>query len=350
MHIMEAFIRVSEMALVGITLPSIAVRIVYSWLETFADGNYNLHFLSLEMRRALRLTSHHDFSGKFDSPSRRSDGKSYFCAETSLLVYICLLWDFSGQTIWFGMRTLGYLWRSLSHGSNRYKVLSRMVPHLTACQHFSGVELSSRIKSISLAITPFLESTLNLACIVGTWVITSVMSETFDSSTSGRSVIDGDLVYLRSYTSGGYLQAEADIQSIIDHESGILLNPDETHQNFRVGCVLPTRSLRSALSDEELLSVFPEIRNSSTWNLFYNRKSGDGSQLYSPIVGCFLSSTFRSFPDYNGERVIDTLIHQLRLKLDTTCSTNPNHAASTSFVIDGRHIFAVHLGDISPVF
>lgn len=83
-----------------------------------------------------------------------------------------------------------------------------------------------------------LKSTSVILIEQGPWVFSHVISEGDDRFTSDTSIMDGQLVHLRDYTNGRYLQAEADTQNIIDHESGRLLDPGETHQKFRVRCVL----------------------------------------------------------------------------------------------------------------
>lgn len=62
----------------GITLIIVAFQMVYPWSETSAGGNYNLHFLSPEMRRALRPAIGQKYVGATDSFIARNGTKGHF--------------------------------------------------------------------------------------------------------------------------------------------------------------------------------------------------------------------------------------------------------------------------------
>ena len=72
-------------ALVGITLITVAVYMVYPWSETSAGGNYNLHFLSPEMRRALRPAIGQEYFSTTDNLIKRNGGKDHFLRQNEPL-------------------------------------------------------------------------------------------------------------------------------------------------------------------------------------------------------------------------------------------------------------------------
>lgn len=80
-------------------------------------------------------------------------------------------------------------------------------------------------------------------------------------------------------------------------------------------------------------SMSQDYTRDSIWQLQMNR---EGLRFYHPVHGCFLATTFRTFPDYDGEKMLDSMLHQLHLDLETTCTLSPNLESSTFYIVDGR--------------
>lgn len=85
----------------------------------------------------------------------------------------------------------------------------------------------------------------------------------------------------------------------------------------------------------------------SVWFIQYNPDKDLGFRLYNGAGKCFLASSYRSFPDYDGERVNDTILHQLRLELEATCTAGPTREASTLYAVDGK-LSHLPIGIIRP--
>lgn len=88
--------------------------------------------------------------------------------------------------------------------------------------------------------------------------------------------------------------------------------------------------------------------------IHYNQKKDAGFRIYNQRNGCFLVSTFRSFPDYHSgsefisagdgtyrtrllqsSHVNDTFSHLLQLEIEVACYESPTSVSSTFFVVDG---------------
>jgi len=61
-----------------------------------------------------------------------------------------------------------------------------------------------------------------------------------------------------------------------------------------------------------------------------------GFSLYHPKHDCHIATTFRTFPDYDGERGNDTVARILNLQLEAACTTQAKDTASRLFIIEGN--------------
>lgn len=78
---------------------------------------------------------------------------------------------------------------------------------------------------------------------------------------------------------------------------------------------------------------------SPTYNeevVFDVRDIADGFRLYHPKRACYLSTTFKSFPDYTASNINDSLLHELQSELEVSCVQLPNERASTIYNVEGK--------------
>lgn len=68
----------------------------------------------------------------------------------------------------------------------------------------------------------------------------------------------------------------------------------------------------------------------------YDPYKDGGFRLYSREAGCFLATSFRTYPNTHGRRTNDSISHTLNLEIETCCSTAPAHTAATFYVVDGK--------------
>lgn len=67
----------------------------------------------------------------------------------------------------------------------------------------------------------------------------------------------------------------------------------------------------------------------------YDPHSDLGLRLYSPSRNCYLATSWRTYPDYDGTRTNDTLQDALDLELEATCTSDVADDASRLWVIEG---------------
>lgn len=66
------------------------------------------------------------------------------------------------------------------------------------------------------------------------------------------------------------------------------------------------------------------------------REIVSGFRLYHSKRDCFLATTFRSFPDYDGLKLNDTMLHELRAEFEVSCVQLASAQASTFYIVDGE--------------
>ncbi|KAI1114869.1 hypothetical protein F5Y14DRAFT_413181 [Nemania sp. NC0429] len=150
------------------------------------------------------------------------------------------------------------------------------------------------------------------------WVIQAAVL-TRDTTTNAELISNNGKVRLINAKSGEYLAADSRYRSIIDRHLYLRETGEETFFRFHVGAM-------------------PNPGPESVWELQYSRSDGDaGFRLWNILGRCYLATSFRTFPDYDGMRTNDTVLHQLKLELETVCSTMPLASASTLFAVDGEY-------------
>lgn len=70
--------------------------------------------------------------------------------------------------------------------------------------------------------------------------------------------------------------------------------------------------------------------------LKYDPFVDDGCRLWHPKHNCYLASTFRTFPDYNGVRGNDTITNTINLELEASCTVGANELSSRIYLIEGK--------------
>lgn len=70
--------------------------------------------------------------------------------------------------------------------------------------------------------------------------------------------------------------------------------------------------------------------------VFDVRDIANGFRLYHPKHACYLSTTFKSFPDHAASRINDSLLHELQSELEVSCVQYPNEQASTLYTVEGK--------------
>ncbi|KAL4411031.1 hypothetical protein CABS03_08371 [Colletotrichum abscissum] len=124
----------------------------------------------------------------------------------------------------------------------------------------------------------------------------------------------GEIVHLRSRVTQHYMGVVGDASSYIDEEMNV--RSEDGFRRLRVGG-LKTKS-----------------RN-TTWIIQYNSGVDNGFRLLNPIQDCYLSSSFRQFPNWDGLHSNDTVSLQLHGIIEATCTRGASKDASTFFIIEG---------------
>lgn len=74
----------------------------------------------------------------------------------------------------------------------------------------------------------------------------------------------------------------------------------------------------------------------TTWRIDYDPDSDNGFRLYNVYQRCYLASSFRLYPDWDGERGNDTVDAQIHQYVEATCTRFASEEASTLFLVEGR--------------
>jgi hypothetical protein len=84
----------------------------------------------------------------------------------------------------------------------------------------------------------------------------------------------------------------------------------------------------------------------SGWEIVYDPSEDTGFRLVNNEQRCYLSSSFRNFPDWDG-LLNDTVAKVLHLELESVCIEKPTVDSSRLFVVDGfqSQIHQTDLGD-----
>lgn len=78
------------------------------------------------------------------------------------------------------------------------------------------------------------------------------------------------------------------------------------------------------------------ISPNTTWRIDYDPDSDNGFRLYNAYQRCYLASSFRLYPDWDGERGNDTVGAQINQYVEATCTRFASVEASTLFLVEGK--------------
>ncbi|KAI1874168.1 uncharacterized protein JN550_002747 [Neoarthrinium moseri] len=260
------------------------VGTVFPWSETSTGGNYNLHYLPAASRRELRQ----DMSRVFSETTPQGPGLRYHVPFTIYLPSAGFL------------RTDDLVWDS----------------------YYQGFDLDSNVASRnaeSSRETP--EDNLYRTILqdgigrINPWVMTDPTKD--EDLVDKYYVHENNVVRLIDAQKGKYLIVEPRKATLDRQYHTYGLSADE--DNF-VRLQVITSEYAGASAD---------------WQVRYTDTSLTGFRLWNEKGKCFLSTSYRTFPDYDGSHTQDAVLHQLRLELEAVCSSNPKPAVSTFYVIDG---------------
>ncbi|KAM5440975.1 hypothetical protein MferCBS31731_004114 [Microsporum ferrugineum] len=268
---------------------------VFPSSETAAGGNYNLHFLSAHFRREL-------------VPDRR-----LFNAST--LNYPIPPYSLRPLTAMsFYLPQAGFLWSDELVWSEIYGVYSTLSVYEKDIKDSQRQDDGREPPPYRL----FLRDKFNRRY---PW---SFKPAGLDNSNAHLhpAITDGflrenEVVFIQSGINNRYLGVQRRLQSVIDQELGVEFErAKDEFVRHRVG-------------------AFAEGTEDSIWILQYDPFSDNGFRLYNPAHRCHLASSFRTFPDYDGDRNNSTIVMQLDLELEVTCTSDANDSASRMYILEG---------------
>ncbi|KAK4891849.1 hypothetical protein LTR27_009548 [Elasticomyces elasticus] len=146
------------------------------------------------------------------------------------------------------------------------------------------------------------------------WILQKDLGHSLNNGLEQEVLLEREPVVLRSVQSGHFIKVLPE-PSLLEAHGGAS-NASETGR-FAVSSS-PTYS-------DGLAFDIREIGNEGDF------------RLYHPARGCFLATTFRSFPDLVGLRANDTVLRGLRSELEISCVQHAHERASTLHVIEGYH-------------
>ncbi|CAJ2505829.1 Uu.00g132230.m01.CDS01 [Anthostomella pinea] len=128
----------------------------------------------------------------------------------------------------------------------------------------------------------------------------------------------GEMVHLRSRTTGRYLAPVEGRPSIMDRELGVGYEHDAQFRRWEVS------------------ARFNRLPSWNTiWILKYDQRRDTGLRLYNPANKSSLATSFRTYVDYDGDRSNNTVQREMQQIVEATCTTGASDQASTLWIVDG---------------
>jgi hypothetical protein len=90
-------------------------------------------------------------------------------------------------------------------------------------------------------------------------------------------------------------------------------------------------------------SAISKSNDTAAWTLEYDQHDPQKFRLWNKAANCYLATSYRSFPDWDGVKGNDTILQGLGLELEITCLRSVKLAASTREIVDGRYLFLFRL-------
>ncbi|KAI0147782.1 hypothetical protein GGR57DRAFT_244606 [Xylariaceae sp. FL1272] len=262
--------------------------LLFPMSEVQTGGNYNLHFLSPEARRML-------------SPIERSLAAPSWSNHTipphAVIPYL-------PASLYIPMA--GFLWLDDAVWLDDLGVWSR-----------ASLE---REDSLSHPRRVFFSDPISTR---HPWAFELAMNPDASLDTRQQDYIHshlwpGEGIFLRSRITGHFVGISPGQTSLIDREMHIGPGSD----GFS----------RTLVSGQE------ERSENTTWVIEYDPQADTGFRLLNPAHGCYLASSFRTYPDWDGERSLDVVASQMNMVIETVCTRLASTKASTFYIIEGPHM------------
>lgn len=74
----------------------------------------------------------------------------------------------------------------------------------------------------------------------------------------------------------------------------------------------------------------------TTWRINYDPDSDNGFRLYNVYQRCYLASSFRLYPDWDGEWGNDMIDAQIYQYVEATCTRFASEEALRLFLVEGK--------------
>ncbi|KAK9773289.1 hypothetical protein SCAR479_10018 [Seiridium cardinale] len=298
---------VSMCKLLAVTLRSLALPwIVYIGIigfvlpssETAAGGNYNLRYLSARARRTLSPAG---------EASRTPNWSNYSIPPHSIVPYV---------PISLYLPKAGFLWHDEAvwlEELGMFGDASELVPSSEHGEDFQNLDEYRPTSPLSRVY--FSDPIARRHPWSFEQTNSADMHQPNQEDYIRSHLWSGEGVYIRSRISGRYLGVSEGERSFIDREMNIPVSED-SFIRFQVGC--------------------HQTRNSQTaWTIEYDPYNDEGFRLYNPLQECHLATSFRPFPDWDGESGNDTVAKEINLVIETTCTRAAAKQASTLFLVEG---------------
>ncbi|KAI0202300.1 hypothetical protein F4808DRAFT_421150 [Astrocystis sublimbata] len=286
----EVIGQICKVILASILTPTVALAVAYGLLfpmsEVQAGGNYNLHFLSPQARRMLSPIIQNTDAPIFSNHTVASWAVIPYLPVSLYIPMAGFLW--LDGAIW--REDLG-VWSSESElEDSSESSLGRV---------FFSDPISTRHP----------------------WAFEQVMDSELALDPRQQDYIKshlwpGEGVFLRSRVTGHYVGVSPGQRSLIDQEMNIAVGADGFSRT--------------------LVSGQYERSENTTWVIEYDSQADTGFRLLNPAHGCYLASSFRTYPDWDGERSLDLVSNQMNMVIETVCTRMASKAASTFFIIEGK--------------
>ncbi|CAG8960304.1 hypothetical protein HYFRA_00012378 [Hymenoscyphus fraxineus] len=269
-----------------------ATSIVYPASETSYGGNYNLRYLPATRRRTNRRPSLRPSNFK-PAISTIAKPKHAVIPSHPISIY---------------MPSAGFLWTDNLFWNEDLSVFVPKPDHHSSASPNSSSAFRAIFSDQISRVEP--------------WVFEQPMSADYDT-TNPYIISDlwsGEAVNLLSFSTTHplYLTVSPERSNIdrINYETN-----DDTSADF----------VRWSLS------MTAKSTKGSVWTVQYQPEEDLGFRLWNAHSACYLATSYRSFPDWDNEKRNDTILQELKLELEATCTRGVTKKASTFFVVDGEH-------------
>ncbi|OIW34819.1 hypothetical protein CONLIGDRAFT_26603 [Coniochaeta ligniaria NRRL 30616] len=280
------FLATVRILLLPVLLYLVILGVVFSGSETASGGNYNLHFLSAQARRAVSPSG---------EESRVPRLGNHSVPKHSIVPYVPVSLYLPGA---------GFLWQDEAiwlPQSGVFGDKSELVAEDTVGS-VSGTNLKpdTEPESTSLLYRVYFSDPIGSR---HPWAFEHEqaqgnLEEHLKDYVYGH-LWSGEIVSLRSRVTGHYLGTAGGQRSLIDQELNV---ESSRYDEFR----------RMRVSGHDTKS------EDTAWIVQYDPSQDGGFRLFNSKQHCFLASSFRLYPDWDAERGNDTVAMQLNMIVEAT--------------------------------